>query len=100
MNRWEKRHGINRKTWAWTRLQILEESGWRCSSCGGYGNEVDHVIPLSKGGGIYDQENLQVLCRDDHIEKTAEENRNRRVLTGPESAWGELVNQIQGEKNC
>jgi 5-methylcytosine-specific restriction protein A len=40
--------------------------------------EVDHIIPLSKGG-TYDRSNLQGLCRECHEKKTAlEQGRKPR----------------------
>ena len=39
--------------------------------CGGVdGLEVDHVVPLDKGGAALDLGNLQTLCRGCHIDKT------------------------------
>ena len=56
--------------------------------------EVDHIRPLRAGGKVYDPDNLQVLCRDCHIAKTAGENR--RPLTPAELAWRELVAEMVG----
>ena len=36
--------------------------------CGRYGNEVDHIQPLDRGGEAYAPSNLQVLCRGCHIQ--------------------------------
>ena len=33
--------------------------------------DVDHIRPIALGGDEYDEENLQVLCRDCHKQKTA-----------------------------
>lgn len=32
--------------------------------------EVDHIVPIYKGGSAFDPKNLQVLCRNCHKEKT------------------------------
>jgi len=51
------------------RYKILHRDGFKCRSCGrtadhdGVSLEVDHVIPLAKGGSS-DPINLQVLCKD------------------------------------
>jgi hypothetical protein len=50
-----------------TRMRILSRDGRRCRVCGmtaedGVTLEVDHILPVAKGGGNED-ENLWVLCR-------------------------------------
>lgn len=40
--------------------------------------QVDHIQPISKGGHPFDEANLQTLCRECHVEKTAQENRDRQ----------------------
>lgn len=51
------------------RYKILHRDGFKCRSCGrtadhdGVSLEIDHVIPLAKGGSS-DAINLQVLCKD------------------------------------
>ena len=60
--------------------------------CGRYGNQVDHIRPLDRGGDPWAAANLQSLCRGCHRKKTA--NENRRQLTPAESAWRELVKSI------
>lgn len=54
------------------RFSIYERDGYRCRRCGiseGYATlEIDHIIPISKGGkSTYD--NLQTLCRACNYEK-------------------------------
>ena len=78
--------------WRTLRRRILDAANWRCASCGRYGNEVDHVVPLDRGGDPWDPENLQVLCRGCHIRKTARENR--RELTPEQAAWRALVRSL------
>ena len=60
---------------------MLDSANWRCAGCGRYANEVDHIVPLHKGGDPFDMDNLQALCRSCHIAKTARENQ--RELTVP-----------------
>ena len=54
--------------------------------------EVDHVVPLDKGGDPWALDNLQALCRGCHIEKTAAENR--RPPTPAEEEWRALVREL------
>lgn len=44
--------------------RIKARDGWRCKGCGRITNEldVDHIVPMSQGGGDHDA-NLQCLCR-------------------------------------
>ena len=50
------------------RYQVLREDGFRCQICGrsvddGVTLEVDHILPVSKGGKTV-RENLRTLCHD------------------------------------
>jgi len=36
-------------------------------------NDVDHVVPIRRGGARLDEANLQSLCRSCHVRKTAME---------------------------
>ena len=52
--------------------------------------EVDHVVPLHKGGGELDPRELPgTLCRGCHIAKTRIENRTPDTLQ--RTAWRALV---------
>ena len=67
--------------WIVLRDLALEADGYQCVKCGSRVRlEVDHVTPLQKGGETV-LENLQTLCRDCHIEKTAREN-DRELAPG------------------
>ncbi len=83
---------LDRVRWVAVRRATLNRDGWRCRKCGTAGRlEVDHVVPLHKGGDLYGSENLQTLCRRCHLQKTSREN----MTAGPERlAWLALVNRI------
>lgn len=53
-------------------------------SHGGYNvadnGDVDHIIPIHKGGEILGIENLQLLCRDCHIIKSSNERRKQKLF--------------------
>lgn len=53
-----------------------------CIRCGDEATEVDHIVPLSKGGAD-DESNYQALCKSCHSVKTGRHDRPRRkVLHG------------------
>jgi len=65
------------------RKRFIELNKSKCAKCKKEGDtltlEIDHIVPR-KSGGINDVSNLQVLCIECHIEKTKNENKNRRFL--------------------
>ena len=80
---------LDRRRWAKIRVQVLERDGYRCVRCGKPGRlEVDHIKPAFRGGDLYDLANLQSLCRNCHIAKTASENRR---VWPDRDAWRRLV---------
>ena len=69
------------------RRRALDRAGWRCEMCGVPGLlEVDHRVPLRLGGDPYCLSNLQALCRDCHLTKTAREDAREtgKLATGRE----------------
>ena len=82
----------NSRRWQRVRRRVLARDNWRCQECKGYGNECDHVVPLHKGGAVYDLANLQCLCVSCHIQKTRGENC--RPPTVEETKWREFVANI------
>lgn len=86
------------RRWARVRQAVLNRDGWRCRECGRAGRlEVDHVVPLDKGGDPWAESNLQCLCRACHIEKTRTENRRER--TAAEREWDAMVAELADENN-
>ena len=83
---------INRRAWERIRLVALDRDGWRCQVCGRAGRlEVDHRIPLHKGGEALDLDNLQTLCAGCHVAKTRGENEK-----GPEKGqWRALLRDLR-----
>ena len=66
---------INPRRWAAVRRAVFQRDGYRCRACGRAGRlECDHVRPLRRGGALYALANLQSLCRDCHIAKSARES--------------------------
>lgn len=75
-----------RKAWENTskRNQLIDKTKWKrvadkhlqsepqCRVCGtDLDLQVDHVTEVTDGGSLYDDANLQTLCRTHHEEKTA-----------------------------
>jgi len=62
--------------------EILGKQGGKCAWCGrdiepGQGFEVDHVVPVALGGSN-EPENLQILHRPCHREKTRSDVKSIR----------------------
>ena len=79
--------------WQWeqTRRRILDRDGWRCRSCGRYGHECDHIIPLMNGGAVLRESNLQTLCSACHVKKTRGEMEVLRGLPNEFFKWKQYV---------
>jgi 5-methylcytosine-specific restriction protein A len=41
-----------------------------CAICGGAAAQVDHIVPIAKGGARMDANNLRALCASCHATKT------------------------------
>ena len=82
--------------WKRVRRAAIERDGYRCRACGraSVGSfEVDHIIPISKGGLPFDLENLQTLCRSPcHFDKTTLDRGG--VPHVPDAAWERLVGEL------
>lgn len=54
--------------WAWSRVRafVFAEYDGRCALCGGQGQDVDHIIPVARGG-TSDPSNLRLLCARCHV---------------------------------
>lgn len=60
----------------WKRMRaMVMAKGPACVECGHPGQQVDHIVPVSKGGAFYDAANLQVLCHSCHSKKTRAESQ-------------------------
>jgi len=62
---------------------LCRGTGRVCKKCGGADQlQVDHIVPLSFGGPNK-MENLQVLCKVCHDQKTKAETVERRTRSTP-----------------
>ncbi len=58
------------KSWLQTRLRVLLRDSYTCHYCGREGHEVDHLIPIARGG-TDDPANLVAACRSCNARKGA-----------------------------
>ena len=67
-----RRKDLRGARWERLRAVVIERDGRRCQACGKFAAyaEVDHKVPVFKGGLPHDLDNLQTLCRACHIDKT------------------------------
>lgn len=67
--------------WRRARLACLRRCNWRCEirldGCQGAASQVDHIVPVSQGGG-HDQGNLRGACRSCHAKVTAQQGGGYR----------------------
>lgn len=64
--------------WKAVRKKVLTRDSYNCQKCGTTTKEmhVDHIIPVSKGGSEFDEENLQTLCPSCNLKKGATSELN------------------------
>ncbi len=64
------------------RERILDRDGRKCNRCGNTESlEIDHVIPLSKGGR-HNENNFQVLCKSCNRKKSNKIDMRKYIKTG------------------
>ena len=65
------------KRWRTYRKAIIARRGGECVTCGATPLDqhihLDHIKPLVEGGEAFNEENIQILCRECHGRKTANE---------------------------
>ena len=73
------------KKWKALRMQVLREEPM-CRECKANGvvteaTVVDHILPARLGGGFWDRDNLQSLCRKCHASKSGKEAHQPKKYT-------------------
>lgn len=63
--------------WKTTRRRILKRDGGLCR-CGQPATTVDHIVPVSQGGG-HEDHNLRAICGPCHDAKTRSEQQAGRA---------------------
>lgn len=69
----ERQRLYSSERWKKVRDIVLRNSP-ACKRCGRLAVEVDHIIPTSRGGEMFDLDNLQALCLECHRQKSYAEN--------------------------
>lgn len=87
------RFHLGNRAWAKVRKQVLDEENWKCSVCKKWGNEVDHIKPIFRGGAEYERDNLQAICRGCHIDKSRRERGSKPPIPGSKD-WDLLLQQL------
>ena len=83
---------LDRRRWLRVRKLALERARWRSELSGRAGVlEVDHRVPIARGGDPYDLDNVQVLTRGEHIAKTRRENERHDPAR---AKWRALVAEL------
>jgi len=57
------KRAIGSGKWKKLRLEILARDGYTCSACYGTATTVDHIWPRSKGGDMWNPDNLISMCK-------------------------------------
>ena len=57
---------LGSKKWKDIRLRVLARDGRICYVCGGEATQVDHIVPRTKMGDMWDMDNLAAICAKDN----------------------------------
>ena len=60
---------LGSKKWKDIRLRVLARDGRVCYLCQGEATQVDHIVPRTKMGDMWDMDNLAAVCRTCNIKK-------------------------------
>ena len=56
--------------WITLRAKLYRERGEQCEECFSIGEvQVHHIKPVSLGGAIWDESNLEIVCRSCHLDR-------------------------------
>lgn len=75
---------MSRRTWGVSEQKVVAAAQqWRCANCNVLlpaAYELDHVVPLWKGGEDCHETNAAALCPNCHAQKTQKENIERQMI--------------------
>jgi len=82
-----------------TRQAILKRDDYTCYYCGQEANQVDHIIPIAKGG-THDEQNMVTSCykcnaskADKPVQQWMEKQSSKRFFDGASSPIDSLVSK-------
>jgi 5-methylcytosine-specific restriction endonuclease McrA len=73
---------LGSKKWKNLRLRVLARDGRCCYLCQGEADQVDHIVPRTKMGDMWDMDNLAAVCRRCNLLKG---NKQLGVFLGGQS---------------
>jgi 5-methylcytosine-specific restriction endonuclease McrA len=79
------------------RLKVLAMAGFVCSYCGQTADQVDHIVPISKGGDPLAWENLTACCKSCN---TSKGDRSQGLFLGQNSTppvFSSRISPMQSE---
>jgi len=102
---WRIAKAVQRKfTWDVVRAKVMRRDDYECQRCGkdrganSYnGLHVHHIVPLSKGGHPFDEENLITLCPSCHGEMESPSGTEKRAR--PHVPLDEFLPGKKGEED-
>ena len=80
------------------RSRVWERDGGACVKCGGQqGLQVDHIVPVARGGGC-EEENLRLLCFGCNVREGVKEFGLERMKRGDMSQRGDMSPSPPGSR--
>jgi 5-methylcytosine-specific restriction protein A len=85
------------RRWRKLRLVILARDHYTCALCRRLANHVDHIVPIARGGAMWNPSNLRTLCRQCNLslggrlaQQLAGRRRGQRRAGSERVHWGAL----------
>jgi 5-methylcytosine-specific restriction endonuclease McrA len=81
------------RTPPWSRVGVLRRDGGLCAYCGRPGRTIDHVLPVSRGGGSEWSNTVTCCgaCNQRKADRTPAEARMRLLRKPTAPSWGDLL---------
>lgn len=91
-----KRYRSRAKRITAAQLREVWERDKVCVKCGQEGRDVDHIVPVMKGGQT-ELDNLQLLCKPCHINKSREDWKG---VVRQEATQSQLTCSVEASRDC
>ena len=78
---------------AWGKRALRRRDGGLCAYCGGRGSTVDHILPVSRGGGSTWENTVLACgpCNNRKRDRTPEEAGMRLLVEPRVPQWNEIL---------